>query len=59
MNTTEKPETNASDEAKRLFRAGWPVRNCSTPIPESMETYPGTRGSTQGDRNEMIPATKA
>ncbi len=35
------------------------VRNCSTPMPESMETYPGTSGSTHGDRKEMIPATKA
>jgi hypothetical protein len=27
--------------------------------PESMEIYPGTRGSTQGDRNETIPARNA
>ena len=59
MKTTENPETNASEEANRLLRAGWPVRSCSTPMPESMETYPGTSGSTQGDRNEIIPATNA
>src|ERR1700757_2085122 len=31
----------------------------STPAPEISETYPGTRGSTQGDRNDTNPATKA
>jgi hypothetical protein len=25
--------------------------------PEMRETYPGTSGSTQGERNETIPAT--
>src|SRR5271170_7923659 len=33
--------------------------SCSTPAPEIRETYPGTSGSTQGDRNEINPATKA
>src|SRR5208283_4639278 len=33
--------------------------NCSTPTPEIRETYPGTSGSTQGDKNEISPATKA
>src|SRR5208337_1945168 len=32
--------------------------NCSTPTPEIKETYPGTSGSTQGDKNEISPATK-
>src|SRR5215470_9504382 len=31
----------------------------STPAPETSETYPGTSGSTHGDKNEISPATKA
>src|SRR3989440_12864539 len=31
----------------------------STPAPEISETYPGTSGSTQGERNDTNPATKA
>src|SRR5258708_5716456 len=29
------------------------------PMPESIEMYPGTRGSTQGERKETNPARKA
>src|SRR5471032_1787407 len=41
-------------------RLSWPceVLSCSTPTPEMRETYPGTRGRTQGDRKEISPATK-
>src|SRR5947208_9067032 len=31
----------------------------STPAPEISDTYPGTSGSTHGDRNEINPARKA
>lgn len=31
----------------------------SMETPEIKETYPGTNGSTQGDRKEINPATKA
>src|SRR5256885_10535852 len=31
----------------------------STPTPEIRDTYPGTSGRTQGDRNEIRPATQA
>src|SRR5580704_11629597 len=31
----------------------------STPAPEIKDTYPGTRGKTQGERNEIKPATNA
>src|SRR5436305_1254858 len=31
----------------------------STPAPEISDTYPGTSGSTHGDRNEINPATNA
>jgi hypothetical protein len=37
-------------------------RSCatlSTPVPEISDTYPGTSGSTHGDKNESRPATKA
>src|SRR5260370_11133242 len=58
-NTTEKPITNANEDAIRLPRGFSPRRNCSTPIPESIEMYPGTRGNTHGERNEISPATNA
>src|SRR5206468_11372290 len=31
----------------------------STPAPEISDTYPGTSGSTQGERNDTHPAPKA
>ena len=31
----------------------------STDIPDTNEMYPGTRGRTHGDRNEIIPAANA
>src|SRR5271165_2896497 len=42
-------------------RMSWPCGdfNSSTPAPEISETYPGTSGSTHGDRKEINPATKA
>ncbi len=33
-----------------------PSFNCSTPTPDSIETYPGTSGKTHGERNEITPA---
>jgi hypothetical protein len=33
--------------------------NSSTPTPEINETYPGTSGNTQGERNDSSPATNA
>jgi hypothetical protein len=41
-----------------LFELCVEVRS-SKDIPEIKETYEGTRGSTQGERNEMPPAIKA
>src|SRR5271157_551157 len=42
-------------------RISWPWGDfsSSTPTPEIRETYPGTSGSTHGDKNEISPATKA
>src|SRR5215510_7284919 len=33
--------------------------SCSSDAPEMIEIYPGTRGRTQGDRNETRPAMNA
>src|SRR5208283_401731 len=60
MKTMLKPMMNAA-ELSITLRKSCPSCsfNCSTPTPEIRETYPGTSGSTQGDRNEISPATKA
>src|SRR6266496_1167867 len=58
MKTMLKPMMNAA-EFSITFRnkcASWDF-NSSTPTPEINETYPGTRGSTQGERKEINPAT--
>src|SRR5512146_2922755 len=60
MNTMLKPRTNISELRITLgIRPLPPVRSSSTPTPEISDTYPGTRGNTQGDRNETSPATNA
>src|SRR5208282_3384767 len=60
MKTMLKPIMNAA-ELSITLRKSCPSCNfnCSTPTPEIRETYPGTSGRTQGDRNEISPATKA
>src|SRR5271169_4123543 len=60
MKTMLKPTMNAA-ELSITLRKSWPsfIFNCSTPTPEINETYPGTSGSTHGDRNEISPATNA
>src|SRR5271167_1469089 len=60
MKTMLKPMMKAAELIITL-RKSWPsfIFSCSTPTPEIRETYPGTSGSTQGDRNEISPATKA
>jgi len=60
MKTILKPMINAA-ELNITLRKSWPSFSfsCSTPTPEISETYPGTSGSTQGERNEIRPATKA
>src|SRR5450755_1157077 len=60
INTTLKPQMNVSEcsitvpNMRRLLDC-----RSSTVAPEIRETYPGTKGSTQGDRNDRIPATNA
>src|SRR5208282_1397950 len=60
MKTMLKPTMKAA-ELSITLRKSCPSCSfsCSTPTPEIRETYPGTSGSTQGDRNEISPATKA
>src|SRR5208282_807700 len=59
MKTMLNPRMKAA-ELNITLRKSCPSCNlsCSTPTPEIRETYPGTSGSTQGERNEMSPATK-
>src|SRR5208283_2159689 len=60
MKTMLNPMMKAA-ELNMTLRKSSPsfIFSCSTPTPEMRETYPGTSGSTQGDRNEIRPATKA
>jgi hypothetical protein len=59
MKIVEKPTT------KHMLRrnVGNTLReetdSAGSPVPATYEIYPGTSGKTQGDRNEMAPATKA
>src|SRR5215472_4624511 len=59
-NTTVKPRMNMSECKSTVFNNlrsfDW---SSSTLAPEMRETYPGTSGSTHGERNETIPATNA
>src|ERR1700686_770045 len=59
IKTMLKPMMKAA-ELSITFRKSSPSFsfNCSTPTPEINETYPGTSGSTQGDKDEISPATK-
>ena len=51
MKTSEKPRTKANDP--RTVRARPPAAPLRNP------RYPGTKGKTQGDKNDTSPATKA
>src|SRR5277367_7155122 len=48
-------------EFNMTLRSSWDscVLSCSTPTPEISDTYPGTSGSTQGERNDTRPARNA
>src|SRR5713226_8851544 len=60
MNTTLKPRMKPMEFSITLPRRrdSW-VFSSSTPAPEISETYPGTSGRTQGERNETSPARNA
>src|ERR1035438_9968528 len=55
MKTMLKPMMNAA-ELSITLRKSCPSCSfsCSTPTPEIRETYPGTSGSTQGDKNYSV-----
>jgi hypothetical protein len=59
IKTAENPATNASEDPKSPERGNSPLRNCSMPIPDNIEMYPGTSGKTQGDKKETRPARNA
>jgi len=60
IKTTLKPAMNPTEFVitRRISRPCDDF-NSSTPAPEINETYPGTSGSTQGERKEISPAKNA
>jgi hypothetical protein len=66
MKTTENPKIKQMEFTNTVARffpdsffSPWPLCNSGTEIPEINETYPGTKGSTQGERKDTNPAVKA
>jgi hypothetical protein len=66
INTTEKPaikkiEFNNTARLSLLSQVVFSVLcpNSVKETPDMNETYPGTNGKTQGDKNEINPATNA
>src|SRR5437763_15090035 len=61
MKTTLKPTTKLSDLTMMPAISLRSLSCCSSSMvaPEINDTYPGTSGKTQGDRNETVPATNA
>src|SRR5205085_10203237 len=59
-NTAVKPATKRSVERtiRRRF-PGSPSWSSATLMPETSDKYPGTSGSTHGERNESMPPPKA
>jgi hypothetical protein len=54
----ENPKMKKMEFTMTVFCSlGLPISSADTP--DTKEMYPGTRGRTHGDRNEMIPAMKA
>ena len=60
IKTTLNPQINVSECSITVpsMRRSLDCKS-STVAPEISDTYPGTRGSTHGDRNDRIPATNA
>src|SRR5260370_32147583 len=58
--TMEKPRINITEFSmtERIRRESC-CFSSSTPAPEISDTYPGTSGRTQGERNEISPAKNA
>lgn len=51
INTIEKPKQNSIDPFNLLCN--------ELSVPENIVKYPGTRGKTQGEKNESAPNIKA
>src|SRR5579863_2876026 len=60
VNTRVNPATKPSTpRSTPLTRPGAPVSTSAADNPDTIDTYPGTRGSTQGERNDNMPAPNA
>jgi len=62
IKTIENPVTKNTEDRPALLRTlpdCAPFWSSSRDMPDKKEMYAGTSGSTQGDRKERIPATKA
>jgi hypothetical protein len=62
MKTTEKPRINSEVVLTvRTVRAKVtvPPRNSTTSMPVTTDRYAGTKGSTHGERKEIMPPPKA
>src|SRR5437868_9980019 len=62
VNTTEKPSTKNTEPRparRRTSERSAPFESSSSESPDMNETYPGTSGSTQGERKDATPAAKA
>src|SRR5215472_11633243 len=60
MKTTLNPRMNPIEfTITRRISCACGDFSSSTPAPEISDTYPGTSGSTQGERKETSPARKA
>src|SRR5882762_6313087 len=58
--TTVNPRINITEFNSTVLRSLRSLDlSSSTLAPEIKDTYPGTSGSTQGERNETSPATNA
>ena len=62
MNITENPRMKKIELLTTvLMREEFSLSacSCSSEIPEMIEMYPGTSGSTQGERKDTTPAANA
>src|SRR4051812_30655230 len=69
MKTTVNPRMNITEFIRTVLRmdaapapsdgAPGSLSAAAAPVPEIKEMYPGTSGSTHGDRNEIRPAANA
>ncbi len=58
-NTTVNPRMNNRITLTIRPEETWPSSSCAAEYPDIIDRYPGSRGSTQGEMNEMMPAPNA